>query len=478
MDIFGVMRMNSLKSRIYIQNAITLLGLLFFLEITFIIFVNAYYLGSAKNELINKLNFSSTLYNKYMPKMSNEERLCYILENESINNSFFVQIIDNNFNLLIDSNGTNVHTPHELFSSSNMQLEYKDLLLAADNNPTVNESTVSGENILSMSVPIYDKDNNVWAYLRYTTCINNLKSNISDIINISIGVMSLCLIISLFFSSILVKKIVTPIEHIIEVSRKMANGNFNERVKIKSKDEIGILGNTLDYMANEIDKNNKMKNDFISSISHELRTPLTAIKGWGELILTGELKNSEDINQGIEIISNETNRLSNLVEDLLDFSRLEGGRITLHKETLDLSLLLQDIKLYFKTRLEENNIELQISIRENDMNIVADRDRLKQVFINLIHNSIKFSKPNHKIFITIEKNKRYVEIKVKDQGIGISPKDIHKVKEKFYKGSSTQSGSGIGLAICDEIVSLHNGHLTIESIEYEGTTVMVRLPIQ
>lgn len=460
--------MISLKNRIYIQNVIIIISLVIMLEIIFILFLNNYYNEGVKRELQSKVTLSATLYNKYLVREGMEERISYILENESKNEAFYVELIDNDFNLLIDSNG---------FNNKSDTFKYKDLILASKNSPDI--VTYEGtETIIAMTLPLYDRDSNVWGYIRYSTCIDKVKKTLRNIIQLSIIIISLVIIITFFLSSILANRILNPIETLIAVSQRMANGDFSQKIHIKNKDEIGKLGETLNYMCKEITKNNKLKNEFISSISHELRTPLTAIKGWSELILTGDIENLNDIKEGMSIISNETDRLTTLVEDLLDFSKLESGKIKLNKQNFELKDIIEDICYYFKNNIEEKGLCLNLKLCEEDTVVFGDRNRLKQVFINLLHNSIKFTDNGKNIYISlkvIENSKALFFIR--DEGIGIPEKDLPKVTEKFYKGTSKYSGSGIGLAVCKEILNLHDAEIHIESEENIGTTIIIAFNI-
>lgn len=458
--------MTSLRNRIYAQNGIIIITLVLILEIIFTLFVSRFYSEGVKRELQNKLTFSATLYNKYLSKENLDDKITYILENESKNEYFYVELIDRNFNLLIDSNGF----------SNKKNLEYEDLILASRNSPNIIKYE-DKESIISMSLPLYDSNNTTWAYLRYSTSIDKLKKALNNILQISIIIISLIIVITFFLSSVLANKILYPIDKIIEVSKKMAKGDFSQKIFLKNKDEIGKLGDTLNYMAEEINRSNTLKNEFISSISHELRTPLTAIKGWSELILTDDLKNLNDLKEGMSIISNETERLIVLVEDLLDFSKLESGKISLAMEKVDINKLIEDICYYFKNNLIEKQINLNLNLYEETIFIYGDKNRLKQVFINLIHNSIKFTDNGKSIYVNTKKEDCRLLVSIRDEGIGIPEDDLPKITEKFFKGSSKHSGSGIGLAICNEIITLHDAKLEISSTENVGTTILITFDI-
>lgn len=477
MDICGVMKMYNIRKQVYTQNIITSFLITTILGILFITFFYTYYISTVKLELKTKLKFACTLYSQHMPETSYNEKLSHILENEH-NNTFFVQLLDKDCNLILDSNGLNFYN-NKLITVGNTapykNNDYVDIINAFNNTYTSNiYNDSNGNPVISMTLPII-QNKSTWNYLRYSTSLNDMYKNLYRIILIVVFILILLFGFIFILNSYLFKNLLRPINEITNISNKMAKGDFSERITIDSTDELGKLGTSLNNMADKILEGNKLKNEFISSISHELRTPLTAIKGWTELFLTDKELTNDDKNEGLQIIAHETDRLNSLVEDLLDYSRLEGKRIQLNPEKFVLYETLTEIKHYFKSQLDKSNLELIINCEENII-VVGDINRLKQVFINIIHNAIKFSSPYHKIFIYVLTINNYILIKIKDQGSGISTSDIKHVKEKFYKGSSSKSGSGIGLAICDEIVQLHNGTFTISSIEYEGTTVTISLP--
>jgi signal transduction histidine kinase len=225
-------------------------------------------------------------------------------------------------------------------------------------------------------------------------------------------------------------------------------------------------------MTEEITKAEEMKNDFIASVSHELRTPLTSIKGWAITLESGELDNKEEMKEGLKIIEDETERLSGLVEELLDFSRLSGGKMKLKCEICDLEPLLKQIANQMKPRAIRQNIRLICDINKLSQ-IKIDKNRIRQVIINIIDNSFKFTPQNGEIKISAFEENKKVIIKISDSGIGIKEEDKEKVMKKFYKGDSKYSGSGLGLAICKEIIMLHGGSISLKSEEGKGTEIKI-----
>ncbi len=235
-------------------------------------------------------------------------------------------------------------------------------------------------------------------------------------------------------------------------------------------------------MAEDISATDKMKNDFISTISHELRTPLTSIKGWGETLAFAENDNEDEITRkGLQVIVHEAGRLEGFVEELLDFSRLQSGRMKLRLAPTDIFAELDETVFTFRERAMREGIELKYSIPDLPAPANADANRLKQVFMNILDNALKYSRAPAKIFVKAEFAKKggqdYVKIAVADQGCGISKENLPHVKEKFYKANMSVRGSGIGLAVTNELVELHGGTLEIDSEEGTGTLVTIYLPI-
>lgn len=232
-------------------------------------------------------------------------------------------------------------------------------------------------------------------------------------------------------------------------------------------------------MANELSTAEAMKNEFISSVSHELRTPLTAIKGWAETISTDN--DAETTKKGIHVIISETERLSQMVEELLDFSRIQNGKFTLQMSKIDILAELEDAILIYTEKAKHDNTSIIYNSPEMLPFIFGDKNRLRQVFINVIDNAIKYSDlPDHQSVVRINascKDDKHIIISVEDNGCGISATDLPKIKTKFYKANHTKRGSGIGLAVANEIITMHDGRIDIESEENVGTTVHIILPV-
>ena len=229
-------------------------------------------------------------------------------------------------------------------------------------------------------------------------------------------------------------------------------------------------------MAQDLSKTERLQNEFISSVSHELRTPLTSIRGWVETVAQIRDPDNESYRKGLSIIGRETDRLYDMVEELLSFSRLQSG-VKLECEALDLVAELTDAVLFMEPRIHAEGLRLSYEEPELPLPIWADARRLRQVFVNVLDNAVKYSPPGGTITLDLLQDGDSVYVLVKDQGRGIAPEDLEHVKMKFFKGKGAVRGSGIGLAIVDEVMTALDGSVDIASQQGKGTTVTLRLPL-
>jgi signal transduction histidine kinase len=446
---------------------ITIVLIILIFEIIFMIGIREYYYGSIHRLLIDRANISAEFYDKYLPDSSLQYKGRYIIENYGDDEYCTLQILNKDGRIIESSSRFN----------SNKTIQTSDFISAINGQVDryIGRDSETGEKILSISLPLsygYGQT----AVIRYITSIEEVD-RVSDNLIFKIWIIGLLvLILALIVSFILARSIIRPVKELILVSEKMAKGDFSIRGSIEEKNEMGKLSDTLNYMADEIEKTNKIKNEFISSISHELRTPLTAIKGWNETLLSTEDEISEELQIGLQIISSETNRLIGLTEELLDFSKLESNKLTLYEEEFKLQNILREVANQYKHRAREKEVKIIVDIDDDLPEIQGDRNRLKQVFINILDNALKFSGMGSKIEVEVRQIQAMLLISFKDYGIGIKKEDLPKVKEKFYKGRSRVSGSGLGLSICNGIVELHGGRLEIESEYEKGTVVKIYLP--
>lgn len=272
-------------------------------------------------------------------------------------------------------------------------------------------------------------------------------------------------------------RVAMPMRNLAVFARRIAAGSYGIKNEKIPDNEIGDLAEAINDMSERVAIAEKDRTEFISQVSHELRTPLTAIMGWAETIAFDEAGQGDSL-RGISIITKEAERLTGMVTELLEFTRIQDGRFNLRIELIDIAAELEDAIFTYGELMKQAGIEVEYSPPEAEIPLMpGDPERLKQVFLNLLDNAAKHGGEGKKIDVSLTNDESYAVIKVRDYGHGIPAGELRHVKEKFYKGSSKNRGTGIGLAICDEIVSRHGGELKIENVEEAGCLVTVRLPL-
>ena len=334
----------------------------------------------------------------------------------------------------------------------------------------------TGERILAVSSPMIYSNGEVIGVLRYVTSLRNADLQILMIALIAATVGLLFIGAIFFMSSFFIKSILVPVSQINATAKRIAAGSYGVQIPQQYDDEIGELVNTINDMSVKIGQSEKTQTEFISSVSHELRTPLTAISGWGETLLTSENLDAET-RRGVVIIAREAKRLTGMVEELLEFTRMQDGRFTLHVETADILAEFEDTVFMYGSRLKQEGICLHYDGCDEEIpEIPCDVARMRQVFLNILDNAAKHGGDGKRIDASIAQEGSFVVIRIRDYGPGIPEEELPRVKMKFYKGSSKARGSGIGLAVCEEIVTMHGGTLTLENADGGGTLVTISIP--
>ena len=431
--------------------------------------IRSYYESALTDSMKNQARINQLQFSNYMNRYDLSD---IIIGDKNIfyrSNDTQVQILDNSGVVLFDSMASDLVGNTLESSDVKSAIEGKQ-----DSTKSKREST--GESLLSLSYPLVSANQQV-GIIRLTSSMDKVDKRISDdtfwYVIFGIIVSLLALVVSFFAASSFVK----PINDLIKVSEKLASGDYTAKANIKGNNEITELANTLNSLSDNIIQREDMKNDFISSVSHELRTPLTSIKGWAITLQAPEMQKNEDMmGQGLKIIEDEGDRLSMMVEDLLDFSRLSSSSFKYDKEKLDIVELSKQIHTQLFPRTQSQNIEFNFVTIYKEIPVFADKNRMKEVLINIIDNAIKFTSESGQIDLIIDQEDGNVLITVKDNGEGIKEDEIAFVASKFYKGSSSKSQTGLGLSICEEIVKAHGGKLVIKSQYGVGTSVTVQIP--
>ena len=331
--------------------------------------------------------------------------------------------------------------------------------------------------VIAVSMPMIATSGDVIGVLRFfaeTALIDQ------QIVSATLAVLAVVIVMVTVFLLCVdnyAKSVVSPLSQIIEKAQMITGGSYGIQLQTKYADEIGDLAQTINELSMRVNQNEKTQTEFISSLSHELRTPLTAITGWSETLLHSE-DLDEGTRRGMKIIHREAGRLTEMVISLLDFTRIQDGRMTLNIEPTDLRSEFEDTVFMYGSRLESDGIHLEYLENEDDIpEVSCDPQRMRQVFLNILDNASKHGGEGKRIDAEICGLEDFVEVRIRDYGPGIPEDEIPLVTRKFYKGSSKARGSGIGLAVCEEIVEMHGGQLVLENADGGGTLVTVRIPV-
>ncbi len=431
----------------------------------------AYYYSTMESDMRFRAQTSTDFFAEYQNLNYNEYyQSCITYANTfEDKDSIELQFVDTKGNVMASSYGqwsVEVLTTDEIAKA----VSTKEIQSFVGKNPQ------TGERIMAVSSPVIYKSGEVIGVLRYVTSTRIMDMQIAYIALISFVALGAVVLVVLFSSNYYIRSILVPLGEIIDKAKLITGGSYGIQIQKHYDDEIGDLSDTINEMSLKINQNEKMQTDFISNLSHELRTPLTAITGWSETILNSD-DVSDDTRKGVKIIHKETMRLTEMVLELLDFTRIQDGRMTLNIETADIRGEFEDTVYMYGSRLQQDGIKLHYQDNDDDIpEISCDPKRMRQVFLNILDNAAKHGGEGKRIDAAMTFENGNVVVRIRDYGCGIPEDELSLVKKKFYKGSAKARGSGIGLAVCDEIVQMHGGTLTLENANGGGTLVTVTLP--
>lgn len=460
---------NGLTRRWFIQTTIIVIAFLLVICVIGAYIVHSYYYNSVDRRM---LNYSNSAVDTYFESFSGDDStfekgarsFIYDFKDKS---TVEVWIIDKYGNVVISSSGFPV-------SSSSAVPEYESAITDLSSVARWSGKLDSGEKVSALTKPILNSKKEIIGAVRYIVSLEEVDAQINTWYAVIFLVFLLLVLVLLISGVIFINSIVKSIREVNDTARMIADGNYDARIDhYLYKDEVGELCDTINNMAEKIKISDKIKNDFISTVSHELRTPLTAIKGWGETLLQIADTDPALLQRGMGVIISESSRLNGIVEELLDFSRMQSGRMSLKIEKMDVLAELDETVFAFKDRAMREGIELVYTAPNLPAPMDGDPDRIKQVFVNILDNALKYTKQGGKILTVADIADDKIKITISDTGCGISEEDLPHVKEKFYKTNMTVHGSGIGLAVVDEIIRMHNGTFDIDSILDKGTTVTI-----
>lgn len=445
------------------------LGLVCVLAVT--VAFSAYYYSTMESDMRYRARSTTEFFADYLKQNYKDYYQSCITYAQTFDDRNFIEL------QFIDAEGTMVASSYGKWVGKSPQTpDIAEAITTRGISSYVGKNTYTDERIMAVSSPMIYSNGEVIGVLRYVTSTDIMDRQIAAIAVISLGVLLAFVLLVLFSSNYYIRSILVPLAEIIDKAQKIANGSYGIQIQTKFDDEIGDLAQMINEMSLKINENEKIQRDFISSLSHELRTPLTAITGWSETLLSSD-KLDNDTRRGVRIIHREADRLTGMVVDLLDFTRIQDDRMTLNMEVVDIRAEFEDTVFMYGSRLAEEGISLKYVDNDEEIpEISCDPQRLRQVFLNILNNAVKHGGDGKQIDASIVYQDNYVVVRIRDYGPGIPEDELALVKKKFYKGSSKARGTGIGLAVSDEIVLMHGGELKLENALTGGTLVTVRLP--
>ncbi len=441
-------------------------------------FVVSYYRNYVTNYLSGYANESVTTFFSPYVNGSNEifeQKSKEFVDSFTDKSRMEVQVVNRLGEVIISSSGFEIHE-----EASDMR-DVWDALKSSTGISKWTGFNKNGEHIMCIAMTLPSENGEFTGAVRYITSLRGIDRQIAGFVVIIVLVYLLALFFVALSGVFFIRTIVSPVREINEAAKRFAQGEYDVVIEIDGKrnnDEITELADSVNSMITEVAATDKLKNDFISTVSHELRTPLTAIKGWGEMLKELDGEDRELSRRGTEVIINESEHLSRLVEELLDFSRMQNGNMSLRPEKIDVLAELDEAIFVFKERSKRDGIELTYNVPDIPVPMTADPNRIKQVFVNILDNAFKYSKRGGIVHVEAYVSDSQLTINVIDMGCGIAPEDLPNIKKKFYKANLQVRGSGIGLAVVDEIIKLHNGIFEINSELDRGTTVTIVLPVE
>jgi len=282
---------------------------------------------------------------------------------------------------------------------------------------------------------------------------------------------------AILMSVFIARHITRPVHNMAVVTEKIAEGDYSQRVEVKTNDEIGSLAHSLNSMAGSLEESQRLRRELIANIAHELRTPLTSISGYMEGLADGVISPSAEI---YELVHREAGRLRRLVDDLQRLARAESGRETLELVKLPIEPFIQRVVKKLKPQYFEKKVSLVLAVHPGTPALMVDEDKMDQILMNLLDNALRYTDPGGQVTVNVAGKEGKVAIQIKDTGIGISNEDLPHIFERFYRVDKSRSrekgGSGIGLTITKRYVESLHGNIEVKSKVGEGTTVTLLMP--
>ncbi|MFI3313914.1 MAG: ATP-binding protein, partial [Eubacteriales bacterium] len=449
-------KITGIQKRWLLNNLSIVISLVILCVVAFTLSFAMYYYSNMQSGLESKAKTTTDFFGNYISQSYNDYYQSCITFAQTFEekNTLELQFISTNGSIVASSYG-------QWAGDDPDTSDIKAAVATQELAVYTGQNSLTGEHIMAVSSPMIYSNGEVIGVLRYVTSLKIVDQQIAAVAVVAVLIGAFFVALLLFSSKYFIRSIIEPITEVTATAKRISAGSYGIQIQKKFDDEIGELADTINDMSIKISQSERMQTEFVSSVSHELRTPLTAISGWSETILSSEELDPVETRRGMLIILREAGRLTSMVEELLEFTRMQDGRFTLNVEKSDIRAEFEDTVFMYGSRLRQEGITLNYEDNDDDIpELPCDVSRMRQVFLNILDNAAKHGGEGKEITASMVLEEGTVAIKIRDFGSGIPEDELPRVKMKFYKGSAKARGSGIGLAVCEEIVTMHGGTLT------------------
>ncbi|MGB4657671.1 MAG: ATP-binding protein [Mobilitalea sp.] len=478
---------NRLFVKLYINYAVMLLITAILICLIFIKLYTDMAMDSSVKKLQEQAVTVSSMATGYINSNNTDDYLDFVDRMQEVNQWDIYTVSNPNavhpMPVIMENSAT-----YEDFAATGEYAEYEELLISAFNNITTDYKKGDDEiyqvPTITVSYPIYGMDNDIVG----AVLVNYLVEGQDEIVSSSLSTIVISSVVALAISFIIIIVFATelslPISRMRVTALELAAGNYHTKTGIKRNDEIGDLAKTVDILSeklleNDIQRKNldQMRLDFFANVSHELRTPITVIRAYTETLVDGVVTEKEKVDQYYGRMLSECKSMERLVGDLMTLSKMQNPDFLIQMEPVNLQQIFEDIIRSAGTIAEKKNIKIEVVKDDPISMILGDYDRLRQMFMVILDNAIKFSDENKTVHIVVKKNEEII-VTIRDEGVGIEPIDLPNIFEKFYKSNLKQnaSGTGLGLAIAKQIAIKHGGDIMVQSTPGEGSEFIFNFP--
>ena len=475
--------LKSLRSRLLLSYAVVVLVALFLVAAAFVAIGTQerirYYLPLQRLDAVSRT--SRNELNRLRSAGASTQDVVDVLNNTAVENNVRILVADEQRKIIFDTD------PSDSWLNARLQgnLFPKSLL------PSTDPQTEAGL--------FLHPDGSIW--LLYTRALNSRGFGDQIVVyaipqpspftfiqqlelgNVIFRAGVVALLVSIFLAWLITRSVARPLQQMANAAEGIAQGDYEQQLELQGPQEVQRVARSFNSMTQQVAATRNSQRDFVANVSHDLKTPITSIRGWSQALLDGTAVSAETQQQAAKVIYDESERMERMVSQLLDLAKIESGQIVLHREPVDLSSLLTRIYNSLNIKAQEKEVTLATHFKRVKL-ISGDPDRLTQIFTNLIDNALTHTPAGGRVDIGLRPyHTNAVEIAIKDTGRGIAPDELDRVFERFYQVDKSRAhtngrGTGLGLAIVQELVSLHNGRILAHSELGQGSTFIVRLPVQ